>query len=118
MRFIADACCDFLMVRALRKAGYDVLRVSEISPRATDIEVIDLALQEARILITEDKDFGQLVYAHGRDNCGVIFLRYPATARKEISRDIVRLVKKRGDELIGSFVVVQPGRIRIARNPL
>ena len=114
MRFLADESCDFILVRALRAAGHDVLAVSEITPRAEDSEVIALALREERILLTEDKDFGQLVYAHGEETLGVIFLRFPNMARGRISKDICTLVKEQGEKLIGCFVTVQPGRIRIS----
>lgn len=114
MRFLADESCDFAVVRALRRAGFDVLCISESSPRTEDSEVIRLALHEGRILLTEDKDFGRLVYSHGQDTLGVIFLRFPTFARREISRDVLNLVKQQGEKLVGSFVTVQPGRIRIS----
>ena len=117
MRFLADECCDRAVVRALRAGGYDVLSVSEITPRAEDSHVIRLALRERRILLTEDKDFGQLVFAHGKQSIGVIFLRFPNAARKQIVKDVLRLVKQQGDNLEGSFVTVQPGRIRISHVP-
>jgi predicted nuclease of predicted toxin-antitoxin system len=117
LQFLADESCDFAVVRALRSAGYDVVAVSDMAPRAEDTDVINLAVRESRILLTEDKDFGQLVYAHGMETIGVIFLRFPSHARKQIAKDVTRMVKKEGDKLIGSFVVVQPGRIRISRKP-
>ena len=117
MRFLADESCDFVVVRALRESGYDVLSVSEISPRAEDAGVIELAVKDKRILLTEDKDFGQLVYAHGQKTGGVIFLRFPASARKQIADETIKLVKKQGEKLIGSFTVIQPGRIRISYSP-
>jgi len=46
MRFLADESCDFAVVRALRRAGFDVLCISESSPRTEDSEVIRLALHE------------------------------------------------------------------------
>lgn len=58
MRFLVDESCDFLIIRALRTSGHDVLAVSEISPRAEDPQVLDVAFREGRILLTEDKDFG------------------------------------------------------------
>lgn len=115
MRFLADESCDFAVVRALRASGHDVVAVSEISPGTGDTTVIDLALRDKRILLTEDKDFGQLVYANHRKTSGVLFLRYPISARQKISNEVVKLVKRRGEKLIGCFVVVQPGRIRISR---
>jgi len=117
MRFLADESCDFAVVRALRRGGFDVLCISESSPRTEDSEVIRLALHEGRILLTEDKDFGRLVYSHGQDTLGVIFLRFPTFARREISRDVLNLVKQQGGKLVGSFVTVQPGRIRISHTP-
>jgi predicted nuclease of predicted toxin-antitoxin system len=115
MRFLADESCDCAVVQALRADGYDVLYISEFAPGAEDSQVMRLAAREERILLTEDKDFGQLVYAHGQKTYGVIFLRFPISARKKISRDVVRLVKQRGDELAECFVTVQPGRIRLSR---
>jgi len=117
MRFLADESCDFSVVRALRRAGFDVLCISESSPRADDSEVIRLALHEGRILLTEDKDFGRLVYSYGQKTLGVIFLRFPTFARRQISRDVLNLVKQQGERLVGSFVTVQPGRIRISHTP-
>ncbi len=117
MRFLADESCDFAVVRALRRAGFDVLCISESSPRTEDSEVIRLALHEGRILLTEDKDFGRLVYSHGQGTPGVIFLRFPTFARREISRDVLNLVKQQGEKLVGSFVTVQPRRIRISHTP-
>ena len=117
MRFLADESCAFAVVRALRAAGFDVLCISESTPRAGDSEVIGLALREESILLTEDKDFGRLVYSHGQETLGVIFLRFPTFARRQISKDVVNLVKQQGEKLAGSFITVQPGRIRISRAP-
>ena len=117
MHFLADESCDFAVVRALRAAGFDVLCISESSPRAEDSEVIRLAVREDRILLTEDKDFGRLVYSHGQETLGVIFLRFPTFARRQISRDVVNLVKQQGEKLVGCFITVQPGRIRVSHVP-
>ncbi len=115
MKFLADEGCDFSVVRALRGAGHDVLAIVEISPASEDLEVIKMALEEKRVLLTEDKDFGQLVHAHGQKIHAVVFIRYPARVRKNLARDIVRLTKLHGRKLAGCFVVVEPGRIRFSR---
>jgi predicted nuclease of predicted toxin-antitoxin system len=75
VRFLADESCDFAVVRALRAAQYDVVAVSETFSGSEDEAVIGLAVREERILITEDKDFGRLVYASLRESSGVIL--YP-----------------------------------------
>ena len=115
MRFLADESCDFSVVRSLRAAGHDVAAVVELSPRADDEIVIDRAVREQRILITEDKDFGQLVYADKRASAGVLFIRFPANVRRSLARTIVELVRRKGEKLAGDFVVVQPGRTRVGR---
>jgi predicted nuclease of predicted toxin-antitoxin system len=117
MRFLADESCDFSVVRALRSAGHDVIAVAEIAPREEDDDVRERAVKGDRLLITEDKDFGQLVYADMRRTGGVIFIRFPAHARRNLPDAVVDLVKRQGQRLIGCFTVLQPGRVRSSRIP-
>jgi predicted nuclease of predicted toxin-antitoxin system len=77
MRFLADESCDFRVVRALRSAGHDVVAVIEIAPGSADQEVLSAAVADDRIFITEDRDFGQLVFASHASSCGVILIRFP-----------------------------------------
>lgn len=70
MRLVADESCDAAVVRALRGASHDVIAVADVAPGAEDAAVIDLALRAGRVLLTEDKDFGQRVYASGRGTAG------------------------------------------------
>lgn len=116
MRFLADESCDFAVVRALREAGYDVFAVAEGFRQADDVQIIERAIREDRILITEDKDFGQFFFAHqGKRPRGVVLLRYPSRARGMLSQDAVRLASRHGRKLKGCFVVMEPGRVRITR---
>jgi len=88
-------------------------RLREISPRSADHDVMALASQEGRILLTEDKDFGQLVYASAQPSGGVIFIRFPANARKALPKAVLNLIKESGAKMVGKFVVLRPGRVRI-----
>ena len=90
MRFLADESCDVIVVDGLRAAGHDVLAIAEASPGTDDVEVIRLAVSEQRILLTEDKDFGQLVFAQRERAGGILFLRYPSSAREQIAREVDR----------------------------
>jgi predicted nuclease of predicted toxin-antitoxin system len=117
MRFLADESCDFSVVRALRAAGHDVVAVAEVALSADDSVVSDLAVRQRRILLTEDKDLGQLVFAQAQPSGGVLFIRYPAAARRTLPKVILDLVAEVGSDLSGCFVVVQPGRIRMVRRP-
>ena len=62
---MADESCAKPVVLALREAGHDVVSIGEVAPGATDQQVLERALNERRVLITEDRDFGELVYARG-----------------------------------------------------
>ena len=99
MNFLADESCDFGVVRALREAGHDVLAVCEFAKRMQDQEVMNLSAREERVLITEDKDFGQLIFAHGSPSRAIILTRYPITVRQRLSSDIVKLVQQKGQAL-------------------
>jgi len=117
MRFLADESCDFGVVRALRLAGHDVVAVAETTRRSEDGAVIQLALNSRRILLTEDKDFGHLVFVQGKRCAGVILIRYPSTSRKALAKEMVTLVLRLGDRLMGAFATVLPGRVRLVRAP-
>ena len=99
MRFLADESCDFGVIRALRAAGHDV------------------AAREKRIFVTEDRDFGQLIYAAAKPASGVIMLRFPSRTRAGLPATVVEMVARYGEKLANRFVVVQPGRVRFGLIP-
>lgn len=75
--------------------------------------MIRLAVRSRAILLTDDKDFGRLVYAAGLETTGVVLMRFPASARSALPAAVVNLVRTRGRALVGQFIVMQPGRVRI-----
>jgi len=99
----------------LRAKDYDVLAVCEVAPRSVDRDLLEQARREQRILITEDKDFGWLVFASHTDSAGVILIRFPGNARRALAQTITRLVEEQADQIGGAFVVVQPAHIRISQ---
>jgi predicted nuclease of predicted toxin-antitoxin system len=115
MEFLADESCDFAAVRALRSAGHDIEAVAELAPRAKDHEVLASAVRSSRVVLTEDKDFGTLCFAELAVNAGVILIRFPADCRQRLGESIVEAVSRLGEALRGSFVVLEPGRMRISR---
>lgn len=101
----------------MREAGHDVVAISEVAAGVADDEVLDRAQREKRVLITEDRDFGELVYARGRSSSGVILVRFPSRARRVKPATVVEAVAKLGTRLQDSFTVVEPGRVRISTRP-
>jgi predicted nuclease of predicted toxin-antitoxin system len=79
--------------------------------------VLSLARDAGRILLTEDKDFGWLVYVSLERSAGVVLLRYRREARASIVESMVALVTEQPEQLSGSFTVVQPGHVRFSLRP-
>jgi predicted nuclease of predicted toxin-antitoxin system len=113
MNFLAVECCDAGLVASLRADGHDVLYVLENLQGTIDDEVLSLAYQEQRILITEDKDFGELVYRLRRPTVGVILLRFDVTDRRLKIPRMRSLLKNEAKRLEGAFVVLSADKIRI-----
>ncbi len=111
MRFLADESCDFSVVRALRSADHDVLAIAEVSPREEDEDVME------RPHLDHRRQGFWLVYAKMQKTGGVIFIRFPARVRRSLPATVVEVVRRRGQRLIGSFTVLQPGRVRTGPRP-
>ena len=111
MRFLADESCDGSVVRALRAAGHNVQAVAETSRGATDQAVLALASTDQRVLLTEDKDFGELVFA-GAPATGVMLIRFPSDARSRLADAILKIIAAQGEQLHKLFVTVTPAGAR------
>ena len=113
MQFIVDESTGAAVVDYLRGLGHDVLAVADAMPQANDSDILDLAARDERILITNDKDFGELVHRSGRAHSGVILLRL----RDESSSNRVRMVEvvleRYADRLTNHFIVATEGGVRI-----
>ena len=75
MRWLVDECVDAGLVARLRASGHDVVYMAEVLPAASDADVLARAQGETRLLLTEDKDFGDLVFRRGRKVPGIVLLR-------------------------------------------
>src|SRR3990170_1705455 len=111
MRLLCDANVARTVAEALREAGHDVVRVSEVDPTMRDADVLGLAREERRILVTHDKDFGELVYVRGQIATGVMLLRLSTGDPKGIGETAVSVIDTIGSRLEGSFAVVTDSRV-------
>ena len=117
MNFLADESFDFRIVRAMRAAGHDVSSVYELAPAAMDQAVMRLAANENRILLTEDKDFGWLVYVSAMAHRGVILVRCPERGRPAVTTRLLSVITARAGELSDAFTVVTPDKTRVSGLP-
>ncbi len=113
MKFIADENVSKSIVNTLRNYGYDLLWIREYCRGMADEEIVCLSSSQNRIIMTFDKDFGELIYRRRMETPGVILVRIPDD---RIGKEkILEFLRKHGDELKGYFVVLTEGRIRRRR---
>ena len=112
MRLLANENIPFDAAQAFRKNENDVLWIREEAPGSTDIEVMKLAHEEKRVLITFDKDFGELAFRTKQPVAsGIILFRVPLTSSAFIAKTLVKVIGSR-DDREGHFAVVLEDRIR------
>ncbi len=113
MKFLADECCDAVTIEEIRDDGWDVLYVSETDSGVSDDNILKRANEEQRIIITEDKDFGELTYRLNKPSHGIILLRFNPIERHLKWPLLKKLINSRHIELKDKFVVVNPQKVRI-----
>jgi len=113
MRFLADENFPAAAVAALRSVGGDVVWVRTAAPGISDRKVLEWTARDERILLTFDKDFGELARASALPRaCGVILLRIPVPRSDQVGQQIANVIMARND-WAGHFSVVEPGHIRM-----
>jgi len=113
VRFLADENVEDAIVHSLRRAGHDVTCVGLVAAAAKDREVLSLARSESRILLTNDKDFGELVYRTGELSTGLVLLRFAAEKGPQKASLLAGILPQIEQQLQGHFAVVTEKRIRL-----
>jgi len=114
-RFLVDVCVGRKVADWLVKKRYNIKTVREINPRMKDKEVLKIAVLEKRMVITMDKDFGELVYNSGIAHSGVLLLRLEDANADEKVKTIEKILSKYQDLLLNKFCVYQHGKLRIRK---
>ncbi len=117
MNLVADESVDGQVVASLRHEGHHVAYVAEFEAGVDDETVLARAVELGALLVTADKDFGELVFRQGKAQNGVILLRLaglPAARKSEI---LSASLQKHGDSMARCFTVVTPGILRMRRPP-
>ena len=117
MRLLADESVDGPLVARLRGDGHAVGWVAEDAPGQGDDAVLARAYGEGVILVTSDKDFGELVYRQQRPHAGVLLLRLSGLDEAAKCDLVSRAVSERGVDLAGAFSVLGSDALRIRRDP-
>jgi predicted nuclease of predicted toxin-antitoxin system len=116
MKFLLDQDVYVITARFLKNSGYDVVLVAELGlSQASDEDILRTAQDQQRILVTRDRDYGNLVFVRGM-GCGVIYLRILPSTVNSIHNQLTQVIENYAtEELAGAFVVVEPSGYRFRK---
>ena len=117
MRFLIDRCAGKQIADRLRVLGHDVVEARERNPDPGDDALLAWAAAERRVLVTMDKDFGELVYFRSASHAGLIRLPHETSA-KRVALIVKVLADYSPEQIEGAVVTVRGTRVRISRPKL
>jgi predicted nuclease of predicted toxin-antitoxin system len=113
MQFLANENYPLKSVHLLREAGYDVRAIIEDSPGIDDKTVLSQAKDESRIILTFDRDYGELVYRHKQPiPIGIIYFRFDPTTPEEPAEYLLEVLKLEALIIENKFTIIERNRIR------
>lgn len=113
MNLVADESVDSGIIRQLRRIGINVISISENSSGIKDKEVLKIADENQCLLITEDKDFGELAYRLKLVHKGILLIRLSDTPRKDRIELVAEIIEKNFNQLQFNFSVLSKSGLRI-----
>jgi predicted nuclease of predicted toxin-antitoxin system len=113
MKLLLDENIEKAITTSLRESGYDVICVSETACGCSDEEVLRIANEERRILVTSDTDFGEMIFRQGKTCYGLVLLRFASEKVNDKIRTLQHLLKHHSGKLSGHFTVASAQQIRI-----
>ena len=113
MKFLVDVGVGKYVEEWLEKNGHDAKPVRAFNPAARDEEILQIAGAESRMVITMDKDFGELIYNSGKTHTGVLILRLEDAKGKKKAEIVETILREYENEILNRFCVYQDGKLRI-----
>ena len=113
MNLLADESVDRQIVERLRQDVHGVTYVAEMEPGISDETVLQRANEQGALLLTVDKDFGELTYRQRLIHHGVVLIRLAGLSNQTKAEVVARALRERGAEFVNAFSVISPGMIRI-----
>ena len=115
-KFLIDESVEYRIVKFLRESSFDILAITEKFPSTPDVDVLSIAYKEKRVLITNDKDFGELVFKDKKGSHGVILIRMPFNTTEEKIIKLDQVLKAKAIRIIKAFTVVTESKVRIRKS--
>ena len=117
MKIVADESVDKQIVDRLRADGHEVLFVAELDPGIDDETVLLRSRQSSALLLTADKDFGELVFRQRLLHSGVLLIRLAGLTPDRKAELVAAIFERHGEELLTGFAVVSKRTLRLRRPP-
>lgn len=115
MRIVADESIDKQIVDQLRNDGHEVLYVSELSPGIDDDAVLNRSREAQAVLLTADKDFGELVFRQRQTHCGVVLIRLAGLDSRAKARMVAAAFREHSEELASGFATLSTRLLRVRK---
>lgn len=113
MKLLANENIPSASVSVLKAEGFDVRAVGLDFPGITDRDVIQLAIEEERTIITFDRDYGELIFKHGYSPPGgVIYLRFKSFNPEEPGKYLTAILTGSDIDFTQALTVIDEDRIR------
>lgn len=113
MKFLANENVPFSSITYLKSAGFDIKAIGIDDPSITDKQVMHIAIDENRTIITFDSDYGELIFKHGyKPEAGVIFIRVQPCEPLETAKILEDLIFKKAISFDGTLTVIDANTIR------
>jgi len=115
MIILADESVDFGIIRVLRERNFDVVSIMEDYSGISDVDVLNIANNLNALLLTEDKDFGELTYRLRYNHKGIFLIRLNDMPRKDRIHYVAEVLSERGSDLWGNFSVLTKQGLRLKK---
>ena len=102
-------------IQLTKKANLDYFSIRESKPGITDKEVIEIAKSKKWLIVTEDKDFGELIFSYGIKDVSVIFMRYDQPQYSQIEHYFINCLLEYIENPRTCFITISKNKIRIRR---
>lgn len=113
MDFLANENFPLFSIRLMRNHGHNVASIIEDTPGAKDEDILRQAYKEKRIVLTFDRDYGELIYKHKLFTpAGIVYFRFDPSTPEEPAEILLKILAKGEVTILGKFTVIERGRIR------
>ncbi len=110
---VLDENVEYYWVQLLRKSGYETLYIADEYPGISDLQVVKIVKHYKGLLITEDKDFGELVFSHGIRHLSVVLLRYDQPQYDQIESAVLHAINGYYQKPGNWFITITKEKVRI-----